>query len=714
MWLMIVKFFLNLFFRIEIKGWENWEKAGDGVLIAPNYVSFIDPLILAVCLPEKVPFAIERRLTKKRFISLFLPLAETHILDADAPLTLKYFLNHLKNGGRCVIFPELQPTTIGNPMKVSQGVAMIADHTKAKILPINIKGTELTPFSRFQHKPGLRFFSKVTITILPATQIDIPDDMSGPKRAAAAGRALEKIMDEASLAARVKEKPFFDVLLDARKQYGGKFRIFCDHGQRPITYNGFITRVLLIEDVLKNADMAGDNIGVLLPTSLGGVVTMYSLQKMGKIPAMLNFSLGGRSLVNCCRTACVKTVVTSRKFIDLGKLEALITAVEEEGLRVIWLEDLAPSITKFKKISAALKTIFIRSNPVVEGETDKPAIILFTSGSEGAPKGVVLSYKNLHTNHAQMYTRVDFYRSDRILNTMPIFHSFGLCGVFMPVTLGIFVYFYPSPLHYKTISTICYDERITFLFATDTFLGGYAKAASDNYDFATIRMLVQGGEKLRHSTQEIWFERFSIRITEGYGVTEASPVVANNYYAHHRSGTVGQFVAGIEYRIEPVEGVHEGGRLWIKGPNVMLGYLRATDPGVIDPPKDGWYDTGDIVSVDEDGFVRILGRAKRFAKIGGEMISLAAVEEVLSEVWPEDKHAVVMIKGGPRGETLSLVTSKPELKRDELRQTLSDLGVAEIAVPKKILTMENIPLLSTGKIDYVSLEEILKDIDPDS
>jgi len=460
--------------------------------------------------------------------------------------------------------------------------------------------------------------------------------------------------------------------------------------------------------------MEGDNIGVLLPTSLGGVVSMYSLQKMGKIPAMLNFSLGGRSLVNCCRTASVKTVVTSRKFIELGKLEALVTAVEEEGLRVVWLEDLAPGITKIKKISAAIRTIFIKSNPVIEGETDKPAVILFTSGSEGAPKGVVLSYKNLHTNHAQMYTRVDFYRSDRILNTMPIFHSFGLCGVFMPVTLGIFVYFYPSPLHYKTISTICYDERITFLFATDTFLGGYAKAASDNYDFATIRMLVQGGEKLKHSTQELWFERFSIRITEGYGVTEASPVVSNNYYAHHKSGTVGQFVAGMQYRIEPVEGVHEGGRLWLKGPNIMLGYLRATNPGVFEPPKDGWYDTGDIVSVDEDGFVRILGRAKRFAKIGGEMISLAAVEEVLSEAWPEEKHAVVMIKGGPRGETLSLVTSRPDLKRDELRQKLSDLGVAEIAIPKKVLLMEDIPLLSTGKIDYVSLEEVLKDTDADS
>ena len=381
-------------------------------------------------------------------------------------------------------------------------------------------------------------------------------------------------MDEASLASRTKNKKFFDVLLDARKQYGGKFRIFCDHGQRPITYNGLITRILLIEDVLKTAGMEGDNVGVLLPTSIGGAVTIYALQKMGKVPAMLNFSLGGRSLVNCCRTACVKTVITSRKFVELGKFEALIAAVEEAGLRVIWLEDHASSITKFKKVSAALKTIFMRSAPVKEGETDKPAIILFTSGSEGAPKGVVLSYKNLLVNHAQMYTRVDFYRSDRILNTMPIFHSFGLCGVFMPVTLGIFVYFYPSPLHYKTISTICYDERITFL--PDTFLGGYAKAASDNYDFATIRMLVQEGEA-GTLTQEIWFERFSIRITEGYGCRSVSggrQQLLRPPQERHRQ----QFVAGIEYRIEPVEeSTREG---LDKGPNVMLGYSGQRTPAL--------------------------------------------------------------------------------------------------------------------------------------
>lgn len=703
----IVKLILRLFFRVRVKGWENWENAGEGVLIAPNYVSFIDPLILAAFLPEKVPFAIERRLTQKRFARFFLPIADTHILDSDAPLTLKYFLSLLKNGGRCVIFPELQPTTIGNPMKVSQGVAMIADHTKAKILPIHIEGTQRTPFSRIQHKRGLRFFSEVTVTVFPVKELNIPDDLKGSKRNAAAGRALERIMDQASLGARRKEKPFWDILLDARDEFGGSFRIFCDAGSKPVTYNGFITRVLLIEEALRAQNLEGDNIGVLLPTSLGGVVAIYALQKMGKVPAMLNFSLGARSLVNCCRTACVRTVVTSRKFISVGKFEALSQAIEEAGIRLFWLEDVAPLITTGKKLSAAVRAPFQKSNPVIPGAVDKPAVVLFTSGSEGAPKGVVLSYKNLNTNHAQMFTRVDFYRSDRVLNAMPIFHSFGLCGVFMPVSLGFFVYLYPSPLHYKTIATICYDERITLLFATDTFLAGYAKAANDNYDFATMHLLVQGGEKLKPSTQQTWFERFNVRITEGYGVTEAAPVVSNNYFAHHKTGTVGTFVEGMEHRLEPVEGVHEGGRLWLRGDNIMLGYLRATNPGVLEPPRDGWYDTGDIVKVDDEGYVTILGRAKRFAKLGGEMISLAAVEEALGEIWPDDQFAVTVIHGAAR-ETLTCVTTKQELKRDEMRQRLTAIGMAEIAVPKKVVYMEALPLLGNGKTSYVELDEMLK------
>ena len=707
---LIVKFILKLFFRIKIEGWENWKATdGENVIVAPNYVSYIDPLILAMYLPETAPFAIERRLTQKRFVSWFLPLAETHIMDADSPITLRYFLNLLKDGKRCIIFPELQPTITGNSMKVSAGVAQIAEHTGAKILPIHIQGTQNTPFSRIQHKRGLKLFRKIVIRIFPAQEIKLPENVKGSKRTAMAGRALEKIMEDAALYARRKEKKFFDNLIDARNEFGGNRRLFADYGSKPVTYNGFITRILIIQGLYKKQKLEGDVIGVLLPTSLAGVISLYALQNIGKIPSPLNFSIGGRAIVNCCRAAKIKTVITAHAFIDKGKLSALTDALIEEGIRIVWLDDIAKSIGVGDKIAAAIYAPFIKSAPVCKDEVEKTALVLFTSGSEGAPKGVALSYKNLNTNHAQMFTRVEFYETDRAMNAMPIFHSFGLCGVFMPVTLGFFVLFYPSPIAYKTIATACYDERITIIFSTDTFLQGYAKAASDNYDFSSVRLLVQGGEKTRPKTMEQWFNRFGIRITEGYGVTEASPVVANNYHAHFKTGSVGLICSGIEYKLEPVEGVAKGGRLWLKGDNIMQGYIRITNPGVIEPLEDGWYDTGDIVDIDEDGFVTILGRAKRFAKVGGEMISLGAIEEVVNELWPEYHHAAVMAEGGSKGETLMLVTTMPELQQKELRAKLAENGVAEIAIPKKVLYMEDMPILATGKVAYPALAEKLKE-----
>jgi len=705
-----VKLILRIFFHVKVEGLENWNATeGQNVIVAPNYVSYIDPLILAMFLPQGTPFAIERRLTKKRFVSWFLPLAETHILDADSPLTLRYFLNLLKEGKRCVIFPELQPTITGNCMKVSPGVAHIADHTGAKILPVQILGTQRTPFSRIQHKRGFRLFSQVVIRIFPAQEIKLPEELKGSKRIALAGRRLEKIMEDAALYARRKEKKLFDNLLDARKEFGGTRRVFCDYGSKPVTYNGLITRILLIGGLYKRQKLEGDVVGVLLPTSLAGVISLYALQNIGKVPSPLNFSLGGRALVSCCRAAKIRTVISAHTFIDKGKLSHLTDALIEEGIRVVWLDEIAPKISIFDKILAAIHTQFISSAPVKEGETDKTALVLFTSGSEGAPKGVALSHKNLNTNHAQMYTRVDFYQSDRAMTAMPIFHSFGLSGVFMPVVLGFFVVLYPSPIAYKTVATACYDERITILFSTDTFLQGYAKAASDNYDFASMRLLVQGGEKTRPATTEHWFNRFGIRITEGYGVTEASPVVANNYYAHFKAGSVGLLCSGLEYKLEPVDGVAKGGRLWLKGDNIMKGYIRITNPGVIEPLEDGWFDTGDIVDIDENGFITILGRAKRFAKVGGEMISLASIEEVINEKWQDFKHAAVMTVGGAKGEMLTLVTNMPDLTKEDVRVALVAAAMAEIAIPKKVIYMEDIPLLGTGKIAYPALEDKLKE-----
>ncbi|MDO4218752.1 MAG: AMP-binding protein [Synergistaceae bacterium] len=713
----LTKLIIRFFFRVKIKGIENWKNMGDGVLIAPNYVSFIDPLLLALFLPEPVPFAVERRLAQKRYVKYFLPLAETHILDADSPITLKYFFNLLKNGGRCVIFPELQPTTTGNPMKVSAGVAAIALHTGARVLPIHIEGTERTHFSRLTHKKWPRLFTHVEITILPVQDLRLQldgNDIDEQQRKsrikyAKAGRALERIMDNAALVARRRHKPTWDVLLDSRATYGGKTELYCDVGSEPITYNGFITRVLLFEYLIKKVKIKEQYVGVLLPTSVAGAVTIFALQKMKKVPAMLNFSQGVKQLKNCLKIGGIKTVITSRKFVTIGKLEHLTNAAEEAGCKIVYLENEAHLITAWQKLCKALKTYFVsarKASTKLLQETENPAYLLFTSGSEGLPKGVVLSYKNINTNAYQTVTRVDFYRTDRALCVLPIFHSFGLCGIYFPMVLGFMAYFYPTPLQYKTIASLCYDERITILFATDTFLAGYGKAASDNYDFATMRIVVQGGEKTKASTQNLWMERFNIRITEGYGVTECSPIVAHNYYAHHKTGTVGPIVEGLEYRLEPIEGVAEGGRLWLKGDSIMKGYMRATAPGVIEPLKDGWYDTGDIVKIDDLGYVTVLGRAKRFAKLGGEMVSLPSIEEALQTIYPDKVFAVVAQTIGEK-EVIVAVTTDSNLKCQEVKNALSEIGMAEIAIPKKLVYMTELPLLGNGKTDYPSLMEKL-------
>ena len=283
---------------------------------------------------------------------------------------------------------------------------------------------------------------------------------------------------------------------------------------------------------------------------------------------------------------------------------------------------------------------------------DEPAVVLFTSGSEGMPKGVALSHANVLANREQVAARIDFSSQDMILNALPLFHSFGLTtGTLLPLLSGMRTFFYPSPLHYRIVPEIAYDVNATLLFGTNTFLAGYARFAHP-YDFYSVRYAFAGAEKLKDETRRVWTDKFGVQVFEGYGTTETSPVLAANTPIDMRAGTVGRFLPGIEYALDPVPGV-EGGRLSVRGPNVMLGYLKHDKPGVIQPPATergaGWYDTGDIVTIDADGFVTIQGRAKRFAKIGGEMISLAAVEELAARAWPDAQHAVRQLARLPEG-----------------------------------------------------------------
>jgi acyl-[acyl-carrier-protein]-phospholipid O-acyltransferase/long-chain-fatty-acid--[acyl-carrier-protein] ligase len=415
---------------------------------------------------------------------------------------------------------------------------------------------------------------------------------------------------------------------------------------------------------------------------------------------MLNHTAGADAVLSACRTARVRTLVTSRRFIEMAKLEGLATQLSG-AVEIVWLEDLRGRLGLIDKLYGLVA-------PRVAGwrhrrlgiVTTDPAVILFTSGSEGAPKGVVLSHANLLANCRQLAARVDFSPADHLLNVLPMFHSFGLtAGFLLPLLSGVRIFLYPSPLHYRIVPELAYGVGATLLFGTDTFLAGYARVASP-YDFYALRYVFAGAEAVRDETRRVWSERFGKRILEGYGVTECSPVIAVNTPMHFKAGTVGRLLPLIEHRLDPVPGIAEGGRLLLRGPNVMAGYLRAEQPGVLAPPEKGWHDTGDIVHIDDEGFVTIAGRAKRFAKLAGEMVSLGVAERIAVAAYPDYRHAVVALPDSRRGERLVLVSEAPEVKRDLLIEAAHREGLPEIAIPRDVLAGAVLPLLGSGKTDY--------------
>ena len=453
----------------------------------------------------------------------------------------------------------------------------------------------------------------------------------------------------------------------------------------------------------------GEKVGLLLANAVATAVTFFALQAVGRVPAMLNFTAGLANMRAACTAAEVKTVLTSRAFIERGNLEDVAEGLAEQ-VELVYLEDLRDRIGLMDKLLGALAA---RLSGVVEGmrggSPDDPAVGLFTSGSEGTPKGVVLSHKNLLANRYQLTARVDFNSSDVVFNTLPVFHSFGLNGgMLVPLMSGVKIFMYPSPLHYRIVPELVYDTNATIMFGTDTFLSGYSRVAHP-YDFYSVRYVFAGAEKVKDATRKAWMDNFGVRILEGYGATETAPVLATNTPMHFRVGTVGRLLPGIDHRLEDVPGIDEGSKLVVRGPNVMLGYLRAENPGVLEPTEDGWYDTGDIVDVDPEGYVTILGRAKRFAKIGGEMVSLGAVEAQVNELWPGFMHAVVAIDDERKGEQLVLLTDCAEAEREALSADARERGIPGLMLPRTIVIRDAIPVLGTGKVDYVGVKAVVEE-----
>jgi acyl-[acyl-carrier-protein]-phospholipid O-acyltransferase/long-chain-fatty-acid--[acyl-carrier-protein] ligase len=704
-----LRWLLSLCYRVEVEGLEHYKAAGERVLIIANHTSFLDAALLAAYLPDTLSFAVNTEISRRWWVRPFLLLVDAFAVDPLSPMATRTMIEKLKENKRCVIFPEGRITVTGALMKIYEGPGMIADKAGAKILPVRIDGAQYTPFSRLRGKLRLRAFPRIRLTILQPCQFSVDAALRGRARRAAIGRTLYDVMSRMVFETSPMQRTLFDALIEAMQSHGRWQTVAEDIERAPMHYHRLLTRSFLLGQRMASGTREGEAVGLMLPNSLAVVVSFFALQAYGRVPAMLNFSTGAEPLRACCRAAQVRRVYTSRKFIAQAKLEGLVEALVAEGLAVHYLEDLRRGITVFDLLGAAVCSFMAPLvYPRLQARTpDDTAVILFTSGSEGTPKGVALSHINLLANLYQVAARVDFSAADTVFNVLPVFHSFGLThGTLLPVLSGIRTFFYPSPLHYRIVPELIYDTNATILFGTDTFLSGYAKYANA-YDFYSLRYVFAGAERLKETTRATWADKFGIRIFEGYGATECAPVIAVNTPMHHQPGTVGRLLPGMMARLEAVEGT-DGGRLWVWGPNVMRGYLRAENPGTLQPTTDGWYDTGDIVTLDDEGYVKILGRAKRFAKIGGEMISLAAIERWISMRYPDVHHAAISLPDERKGEQIILLTEQAGLPRSELVESARAHGLSELAVPRQVLHVAKLPWLATGKADYPAITALAK------
>ena len=504
--------------------------------------------------------------------------------------------------------------------------------------------------------------------------------------------------------ARDVERSLIEALVDARDTHGAKKAILEDQNRTPLSYTELIRASFALGRKIAAITEPGEKVGLLLPSSSGVVVTFFGLHAFGRIPTMLNFTSGLRNLRAACKLAGVKTVLTAHAFIEQGKLHDLIDALETNA-KIVYLEDVRGQIGLADKLFALAAGVAPKLFAAKTKPSD-PGVILFTSGSFGAPRGVVLTQANLVANAKQIAAHIDLDPDWVMFNPLPTFHCFGLTGgVILPLLTGMKAFQYPSPLHTKQIPPLIKDSQASILLATDTFVNQYARSA-DPGELSGLKFIVCGAEKVREETHNLIGDRFGgVPVLEGYGATEASPVVAVNKPDDNRRGTVGGLLPGMEYRVEPVEGIPGGGKLLIRGPNIMAGYLR--EDGGVDPPPGGWHDTGDVVSIDDNGtWITIKGRVKRFAKIGGEMVSLTAAEDLAVAVWPNERHAVISMPDAKKGEKLLLVTDRPDAAVAALLQHAQSIGAPELSVPRKILKVQEIPVLGTGKTDYVAIQRM--------
>jgi acyl-[acyl-carrier-protein]-phospholipid O-acyltransferase/long-chain-fatty-acid--[acyl-carrier-protein] ligase len=681
---------LRWLLRVRIEG--GFPEQGPVLFVAPHR-SLLDHILLSWFLLPRPLLVIAREDALRPGVRLLLRLAPHMLAETSDPATLRKVLRVAAGQRSVLMYPEGRLIDGPGVMKNYAVPALVAARAQLPVVPVAVT-----------RRTGWGW----TLRLSPAAQVrDVAGGAGARARRAYATRQVQMLLERALLDARPRQG-LFDAFLDAMRREGRNARIIEDVEETPRSYGELLKGALAIGRWASRHTAPGENVGLLLPNVIPTVCTILGTMAFRRVPALLNYTAGPVAVQSACVAAGVRTVITSRAFVARAQLAPVLEAIS--GTTLLYLEDVRPGMRLLDKLWLLAFAQFLPRLVTQRSAPDDPAVVLFTSGSEERPKGVVLSHDAVIANIRQIATVTDFTPRDRILNALPVYHSYSFtAGLMLCLLTGTRLFLYISPLRYRAIPEIAYRRDVTGLYGTSTFLSYWGRSA-DALDLRTVRYVISGGEKLGSDVSRLYAEKFGLRIFEGYGATECAPVIALSTPQCFRPGTVGRLLPGVEMRVEPRAGIEHGGVLHVRGPNLMLGYYLYDQPGALQPPRsvfgEGWYCTGDVVDVDAEGLICVVGRVRRFAKIAGEMVSLDKVEEIARSASPDARHAAVLRTEAAGGETCVLFTTDARLNRPALALAARRLGLQDLAVARHIVHLAELPVLGSGKTDYVTLQSV--------
>lgn len=706
----------HTFYRIRIIGEENIPLRGPALLVS-NHVSFVDALLIGASVPRFIRFMLHRDYYDNRWLSwLFrlmkaVPVAATN--RREIVESIRRPRKELEDGHVVCVFAEGAISRTGHLLPFKRGFEKVVEGTDIPIIPVHL---DQVWGSIFSFKGG-RFFWKWPKLIPYHVTVSFGAQLPSTTDTHMVRQAVLELESVATGYRSSTHELLHGRFIRTAKRRWSSFSL-ADTTGTELSFGKTLIASMLFSRWLRTHSAKDSMVGILLPASAGGALVNVAAFLAGKVPVNLNFTAGQEAMNAAIRKCGINTILTSRAFLSKAQ-------IEETGT-MVFVEEIRKTFTPAQRILAALGAFFVPSRLLERYYTknQKPqdlATVIFSSGSTGTPKGIMLSHHNIVANIESVCQVIHFTPKDRIMGVLPLFHSFGFSiSLWLPLVTGFGAVYHPNPTDGKTIGETIRKYKATLLISTPTFFAGYIRRCSAE-EFSTLRYVIAGAEKLRDQIRRGFKEKFGLDLLEGYGCTELAPVVSvnlpdvihgNERQIGHKPGTVGHPVPGVAVKVvDPDSGNtlphKQEGLLLAKGPNRMLGYLGDAEL-TAQALRDGWYITGDIASLDEDGFISITDRMSRFSKIGGEMVPHVRIEEVINEILGNAACVVTALPDEQRGERLVAFYAQNGTSTDELWEKLTQSGLPKLWIPKRenIHCIDAIPLLGSGKVDLKTVKRL--------